>query len=396
MMKRNMRNIKFLVLISILFLAALQAAAQAPALVERVVEVKTGEKNPSLARTQLMNMAADKVSEELIKEIIGEQKVQKNRSMIMAKIVRKSASFLPFSKAGELQPVQGTEGFQMSVTLRANLDQLQALLLENGLFYDSDLAPAALPLIKWQDRVNSRGFAWWTESEPNFLSQESRVFEKSLQDAFLKSGFFVLRPQTFAYEDMLPREQRLESPPPDQIANWAQVWNAQILIQGHVQMLKGERTDAVQLDIRLTAVQALNNRVIAEVARKFETEPGAFEAVLGRKLKEVTPLLVTDLAAQVLEAWKQGTINSQLYRLKIAGKVSLPMQEGIKEGLRSKVREIKSVKERLISADTLVYEIDSSLTPPEIAKKLGELDLQGLKLVLDSVNEKEIVLKVKR
>lgn len=397
-MNRKIRNIKLLAMVFLLALgfAASVSDAQPQALIERVVEVQTAEKNPSLARTLLMNAAAERASEDLIKEIIGEQKFQKNRSMITAKVVKRSASYLPFSKAGELVPRAGAEGFEMSVTLRANLDQLQALLLENGLFYDSDSTPAALPVVRWQDRVGSRSYGWWMTAEPGFLSQESRVFEATLQEAFLKSGFFVLRPQTFAYEDMLTRDQQAESPAPDQVSTWAQAWNAQMVIQGQVQMSKGERTDTVLIDFRLTALQALNGRVIAEVARKFETEAGSFDAVVGRKLKEVTPGLAADLSSQVLEAWKQGTINSQLYRLKVAGRISLQQQEALKEVLRTKVREINSVKERLIASDSLVYEIDSAIAPNEIAKKVGEIDVQGLKLVVDSANEKEITLKVKR
>lgn len=373
------------------------AAAQ-DALVERVIEVQTSEKNPTAARAQLMNSAAEKVSETLIKEIIGEAKYSKNRALIQGKILKKSASFLPFSKAGELASTE--EGHRMSVTVRANLGILQGLLLENGLFYDTESTPSVLPVVKWNDRVHSKTYGWWmgpADPAKAFLSKESRQLENALQEAFLKSGFYIIRPQGLQYADLLGPETRIESPSLDQVGQWAQAWNAQIAVQGHVNLSKsGTRAEAVEVDIRLAAVQILNDRVVAEVARKFETEPGAFEAVTGRKLKEMTQALATDLSAQLLEAWKQGEINSQHYRLRVLGRMSLPAQERFKESLRGRVHEIKSVRERVIGPDEIVYEIASSIGPREIAKKAQDLSVMGARFELGQASENELVYKIKK
>jgi hypothetical protein len=379
-----------------LFLS-LSATAQSPNLVERVVEVKTEEKNPAVARPALMNAAAEKASEELIKEIIGEAKYSRNRSLIQSRILKRSASYLPFSKAGELKSLGEGAGFQMAVTVRANLDDLQRLLLENGLFYDTDSTPTVLPVIRWTDRVNSRNFGWWMAADPSkaFLSKESRLLENVFHETFLKSGFYLIRPQGLHYEDLLDGANG-ESPSSEETSSWAQAWNAQILLQGQVQLSKGERAESVAIDVRLSAVQVLNGRVVAEVARQFESDAGPFEMVADRKLKEVFDSMSSDLSAQLLEAWKQGTINSQLYRLKILGRLTLPAQEVFKDQIRNKVREIKSVRERLIEANQMVYEVDSSIPPTEIAKKLTELDIQGIQLAVDEASEKELVLKVKK
>lgn len=376
------------------------AFAQNVPLVERVIEVETKEKNPATARSLLMNQAAEKVSEDLIKEIIGEAKFARNRAMIQSKVMKKSASYLPFSKAGDLRQVG--DSFQMAVTVRASVDDLQKLLLENGLFYDADSTPSVLPLVKWVDRVRGRSFGWWMGAQAGadatkaFLVKESRSLETALHDAFLRSGFYVIRPQALRYEDLLGGDSRGENLRPDEASAWAQNWNAQVLIQGQLQFAKGERSDTVGIEARLTAVQVSNGRVIGEVARALETDSGAFEANVDRKLKDVLAPMASDLSAQLLEAWKQGTINSQLYRLKVAGRLTIPVQEQLKEVLRGKVREIKSVKERMIEADAITYELDSSINPAEIAKRLGELDVQGVRLVVDQANEKDLVLKLKR
>ena len=107
----------------------LLAGAQRAALVERIQEVQSRQKNPVLARQEMVNQATDRVSETLIKEIIGEAKFNRNKVLIQSKIIRNAARYIPFSKPSELQPLE-PEGFKMTVTLRANVDELQALLLE--------------------------------------------------------------------------------------------------------------------------------------------------------------------------------------------------------------------------------------------------------------------------
>jgi len=370
-------------------------------LVERVVEVQTSEANPAVARPQLMNQAAEKVSEDLIKEIIGEAKFSRNRALIQAKIMKRSASFLPFSKAGELTPQENNLGFKMNVTTRANVDDLQKLLLENGLFYDTEATPTVLPVVKWVDRLHSQQFGWWmSHAEDDVgkasLSKQSRALESALQTAFLKSGFYAIRPQALRYRDLLSPGDQSETVAPDSLTSWSQVWSAPVILQGQVQLSSASgRSDAVLIDVRLTALQTTNGRIVAQVGRQFETESGAFENVVDKKLKEVFETLPTDLANQLLEAWKQGAINSQLYQIKVLGRLNIPAQEAFKEALREKVREVKSVRERLIAGDEIIYEIDSSVAPAEIAKRLADgFEVQGIKLNVDQASEKDLTLHV--
>ncbi len=388
----------FLLMVTTLMTAVGSVAqAQGVILVERVIEVKTSEKNPALARPQLMNTANDEVSELLIKEIIGEAKFSRNRAILQQKVMKKAASYLPFSKAGELKETEN--GFQMAVTVRANLDDLQKLLLENGLFYETDSTPTVLPVVRWMDQVHSQRFGWWMGTpgaDRAFLAKESRFVESSIHAAFLKSGFYVIRPQILHYVDLLSASERSETPSPENVSNWARAWNAQVALQGQVTLAKGERSETTSIEIRLTAVQVVNQRVVAEVARQFESEPGVFGVVVDAKLNEAVASLSQDLASQVLEAWKQGTINSQRYRLRVLGRLPIPLQEGFKEALRNKTREIKFVRERLIASDEISYEIDASVSPIEIAKKLEGLEVDKVRFAVKSANEKELTLTVVR
>lgn len=380
----------------IVFLGLFVAKTFAGDLVERLVEVTTEEKNPAVARTQLMNQASEKVSEELIKELIGEARFVKNKSVIQTKIVKKSATFLPFVRAGELKAVL-PQGFQMAVTVKASLDDLEKALLVQGLFYESDSTPYLLPVIRWVDGTRNEQYGWWTQDlglTKLVLAKFSKGFEGALSQEFLKKGFLVLKPQAYSYVDALSGSVRSEPSFQDEISVWMQHWNSQMVLQGTVQIGAGTRSDTYNLVFRISVLHT-SGRVIAEVVRIYETESGPMERVVENKLKVAQAQVALELTNQTLEAWQQGAIHSQLYRVRIANRVPLKIQEQMKELLKSKVREIKSVKERIIDSSQLVYEIDSSLGPKDIAKKIGTFEIEGLVFVVDTATESELTLKIK-
>lgn len=368
-------------------------------MVERVVELESKEKNPVTARTILINQATEKVSEDMIKEIIGEGKYQRNKALIASKILKQSARFIPFSKPGDMKPLQ-PEGFRMSVALKVSVDDLQALLLENGLFYESDSTPVVLPVIRILDRVNGKVFSWWQDdgsAQKAFLHKENKNLEEGLKAAFLKNNFYLVKPSGVKLGVFIPQAFRSEALRFEDQQLLAQKLNAQIVIDGEIAFAKSqERSDAVSIEMKMTAVQVVNGRVIAEVTRQFETDGGAFEVVTDRKLKEVLDTVSADLSNQVLEAWQKGALGASLYRLSIRGRLPLQNQEAFKEALKSKVREVKNITERVISVDGLVYEVDSALGPKDLGLRLPKIEVGGLSLVLESSSETEVIYRVQR
>lgn len=385
----------------IALLLSLSAQAQKLELLERTAEVQTKEKNPVTARAALTSQATDKISEDLIKEIIGEAKYNRNRSLIQTKVIRHSARYVPFSKPGELKNLEPAgEGFKMAVTLRISVDDLQKLLLENGLFYESDATPVVLPTIKWVDRVGAKSFSWWSEAETTneaFLIKEAKTFEESMREQLFKKGFYSLRPLNLKFHSLIPSDFKGDSLRQEDGQAMAQGLGAQIVVEGQVLFLKSqERSDAFQVEMRLSAVQTVNGRVIAEVARQFETDGGAFDIVVAKKMREVREAVAVDLATQILDAWQKGALGGNLYKLVIRGRLPLKTQEAFKEALRNQVREIKNVRERLISADRLVFEVDSALGPKDLGLKAPQIEVGGIKLVLESSSESEAIYRVSR
>jgi hypothetical protein len=366
--------------------------------IERVVETQTKEKNPSLARSQLTTLAMEQLSFELIKEIIGESKLARNRSVIQNRIVKNSARYIPFTRPGELKALQ-PEGFSSSTLLRVNMAELQKMLLEQGLFYEQDGTPMVLPFILWSESVKGKTLAWWTQedfSDRGYLRTWAVNFEKVLSETLEENQFYMIRPQTWSSMYLLPSAFYQSSLRPQDLQAVAQHLGAQIYLQGAIGIQRVDGRDVYQIQIKISALQTLNGRTIADVVRVFSTDSGAFESVTARKLNEVAESVSEDLSKQVLEAWKRGSLGASVYRLSIRGHVPLQLQEPLKEALRTQAREIRSLRERVIAMDSLEFELDSSVTPEVLAERLKSVRVGNLKLSLQNVSESGLIMRVER
>jgi hypothetical protein len=170
----------------------------------------------------------------------------------------------------------------MTVSFRVSVPDLQKLLLENGLFYESDNAPTIVPLLRWQDRVQNLQYSWWKQKDAqpkNLLARLNKGMEQALASAFMKNQFYIMQAQqnrySFIFENVLSGDKVNSE-------DWsllADAVGAQIILDGDMQIRKStERSDAYLLDFRLTALQVMNSRSIADVSRQYETDVGAFDS----------------------------------------------------------------------------------------------------------------------
>lgn len=370
-------------IIMLLFSESVLAAS----LVEKSVEVSTKQKNSSLARKELMEAAQAKAIEEQVRETIGEERFAKYKSVIQNKIVKNSSRLIPFAKAGNMEP-EG-EGFKLKVLLRINPEEVDILLVQNGLFYEADVQPILLPIVSWNDGIDGEKAAWWSSSGTPFLNQANLELETALRNQFLKNGFFVLRPQAHnGRESSTVTSQNLSL---NEIQTLAASKGAQVVIQGEVKFSPNpSRSGAYVIDIKVSTLHVPRNRSLAQVVRRIETEPGSKVSAINPKLKEIFEMVATDLSGQTLEAWQKGSAQSNFYKITVNGGMTPPQQEAFREVFKNTIREVKTIRERWISAQSVVFEIDSVVNPREIAKRASELSLGNGKVVLKDVSETEL------
>lgn len=379
-----------LILIAVLLAGPLAFAQE---LIEKNVTGTSKLTNPTEARRDIQDQAAQQVTEDLAKEVLGEEKFLKNRSLILGKVARASARFIPFVKPGNLEPAP--EGQKMPVAMRVNVAAFRQVLQDNGLLNENDTAPVILPLVTFVDRQKGETERWWTSSSPKPLLQNmNRAFESSLRTAFVKSGFYLRRPQYDGLKNSTPRALRSENLGPEDVQLLADWFGAPLVLNGTVSVMRSATSSSLgRIEAKLTVVQTSNNRPIADVARVYETEAGTYEAVVERRWKDVVDALAADLAAQVLEAWQKGSVGSSQLKLVMEPRPKLPEIEALKEKLKSSSAGIRSVRERAVSAKQLVLEVDSPVSAEDLAKRLNGMDFNGRKFETSVDRDQSVKVK---
>lgn len=376
-------------LISLLVSLVCFAAQAQQELIDRTFSGSSNKKNAVEARREIQNQAASQITEEIVKELIGAERFQKNRSVIQNKIIKNSARFIPFSKNSEVK--QEGDEYKMSVSMRVSLRDLRMLLQENSLLSENDSVPVVIPAVVWVDRVNGQAYRWWTDSPNPFLVKESRVLEDALRAAFQKNNFYFIKPVEAGLGESVPSDFRVEKLREEDLQFLAQRFNAPLVIEGQVMISETDRR--AKIEIKLVAVQVSNGKTIADVVRKYESEFTHFENTVDAKLKEVGEALANDLANQVLEAWQKGSVGASTIRLTIRGRNVLPMMESLKDSIRSQVSLVKNIKERLVNSEEVSFEVDTTASTQELVPKLLGLQINGRKLTSVSSGQSEIVLQ---
>ena len=135
---------------------------------------------------------------------------------------------------------------------------------------------------------------------------------------------------------------------------------------------------------------------MAEVVRSFDTDPGDFRRVVRSKFIETSKKVSQDLASQLSEAWKSGTFGANLYRLTMKSKMRPKDIEDFKKTVVIRMREIKSMRERVLEAGKVTYEVDSSAVPQQLADAFKKRKFSQYKVEVDDVEPDGMTIEVSR
>ncbi|MGZ3747109.1 MAG: hypothetical protein ACXWRE_07070 [Pseudobdellovibrionaceae bacterium] len=372
------------------------AFAQTTDLIERSFLGTSNEKTPQAAKRDIQEQASKKISEDFIKELIGEERYAKNKTLIQNKVEKISNRYIPFAKSSEL--LQEGTNYKMTVVLKISLKELKTILQENSLLAENNTLPLALPLISFVDKVGLKTFRWWKQEEGDnktFLISQNRQFENALHGAFQKYNFYLIK--TIPLGLKIPTSYQNEHLSLDDMQFLSQYFGAPLMVEGQVLFSKSsDSSSRYQIEVKLMALQVSNGRPIADVSRKFETEMGVFEATVDKKIRETVDATAQELASQVYEAWQRGSLGTAILRLTFRGKIPFNQQEAFKEKLKSQVREIRNIRERSISWDSLAYEVETNLNPKDFSMKLSGLEQEGRKWNLLNVTDSEVTMQLQR
>lgn len=361
------------------------AGVGASGFVEKIYEGKAQTESPTQARRTIIDEATFKVSEEVTIALIGENRYKKNKSMIVDKIFRQAGRYIPVIKTGEL--VQGTEGQKLSVTLQVNTSVLEKLLQEQGVLYDNENAPMMIPFIAVVDQVRGESYRWWAAGSAAPLKSVSDYIETQLQKTLFGMGFYVQRPDAAGMRNLIPAGFQYENLTVEQIKILANRWNVPLALGGDLTIRK-ESTGEVIFDLQMSVTQVDSGRLLAQLSR--QNKLGRNETLENLNLKKSLSFVTQayrDLGQQMAEAWQRGVLTSTLVKLELKGPLPINKYGPFKEALKNSNRAIRWVRERMISSQGVLFELEINGNPTDLKRSLSQVTAGDLSFRLQGGDE---------
>jgi hypothetical protein len=351
--------------------AAEKSSSLSSGFVERVYEGTSKVEGAALARRKIIEEATFKVSEEIAQGILGEARYKKNKNVIVDKVFRQASRYVPVIKAGELLAVP--EGQKLSVTLQVNTKVLETLLQQQGVLFDNESAPMMIPFIAIDDQTKAESFRWWRAQNPVNLAPMAEFLESQLQKVLFAQGFYVQRPGASRMHLMVPKAFQQDLLTPEQIQALAGRWGIPLALIGDLTFNQNAGGEFV-IELHLSVNQIGTGRNLAQLYR--QSKLGRKENLENLNFKKSLAFVVEaykDLGQQMLEAWQRGVLTSTLVRLEVQGALPLSKYELFKDALKVANRSIRQVRERLITSQSVLFELEISGATGDISAGLGQI-----------------------
>jgi hypothetical protein len=384
----------WLAILCLVFLLPIFGYTQEVMDVSKVTSISVNEtSNP---KQDLFNKAIEIVTLEHVKILIGEDKTSRNLNTIKNKIIADSGKFILSIRGDQITNKGGQ--YEMAVAMKISLKGLRHQLLTQGLLYKTEGPPKILPVIVFTDRVNAQSYGWWFQApatQNRFLQELNEKFHSEMRDQFKSIGFFSMDPDAGKYSNSIPESFKTENLNRSDYLFMGEYFKSSVVLRGQVQLRAKKDSDNIFLiEVKLEAWHASNGRLMAELVRTYETEPGAFRNQIQKTFNSIAGRLAEDLGLQLSDAWKRGTFGASLLKLAVTGYTTPQLLEKFKQEVVIKMRDIKSLRERMIESGRVVYEVDSSALPQELAQSFQSVAFSQFKVKIEDVSTESITLKV--
>lgn len=362
--------------------------------VEMNITETTNTTNAATAKNEIVQKAMHSAAIQQVTQILGVDQYNAKKDAVRQNVLRKTNLFIPFYTTGALKEVP--EGYQMDVNLKLSTDSLKNLLLSTGILNSSTGSAMILPFIAIRDTVQSQSFSWWEEGDQSLiLNQVSQEIENIMYNSMSPQGLYIIRPVTFKMKNKLSTSSF--SSILDQMKGWAANEGAPLYLVGEVLFMNDQmKTGSTRVKIRLSAYQTSTGREVAEVVRSLGDIQGGFEMGVKTKIKELLKNSSEDLTALIKDFWQKGTFDSSAIKLAITGELNYKDLNNIKKYLQSNLKEIKDMREKLVEAGRVTFDIDFDGDIKVLGQKIKSLNPQGFSAQLVTVGSNEVVWDVKK
>ncbi|MBN8537264.1 MAG: hypothetical protein J0M15_09435 [Deltaproteobacteria bacterium] len=369
-------------------------------LIERSYTISSEKESLIEAKKEIMEKAVQSAVEDISRDIIGEERLTKNKTIFQTRVVSKASKFIPFSKVTEPEVLD--KKTTQTIFLKVSLQELKNILKENRILEEIDQKLNILPLVHFENMLSGKKYRWWSKQDEGW-KKISLSFESQLQKNLLKSGIFLQRPTFFEFQNSMPTIMAGEKWAMEDLIYLGKWYQSPFILEGSVSV-KNTNKKSIQnvLFMKLTLIQAQQGKVVLDIQRQYDLpvfkEDHKLETWIETKIAEEVDSISLDLSQQLDEILQRGILNTQKIRLQFK-MTSRPLRiENIKEKMKAFSSLIKNMREREITSQFVVYEVDFSGSVQELQNKILSSDFsfgELTKISLLKTNEKEMIFEIK-
>ncbi len=369
-------------------------------LIERSYTITSEKESLVEAKKEIMEKAIQSAVEDISRDIIGEERLTKNKAIFQTRVVSKASKVIPFSKVTEPEVID--KKTTQTIFLKVSLQELKNILKQNRILEEIDQKLIILPLVYFENILSGKKYKWWSKQDEGWR-KISLSFESQLQKNLLKSGLFLQRPTFFEFQNSMPDMMAAENWALEDLIYLGKWYQAPFILEGSV-LVKNPAKKSIQnvLFMQLTLIQAQQGKVVLDIQRQFDMpvfkEDHKLEAWIETKIAEEVDSISLDLSQQLDEILQRGILNAQKIRLQFK-MTPMPLRiENIKEKMKAYSSLIKNIREREITSQFVVYEVDFSGSVQELQNKILSSDFNFgdlVKISLLKTNEKEMIFEIR-
>ncbi len=383
-------NIWVMKFIVILALFGFQTAARE--LKDVSLQIQMSKKIGEGGKQEAFDEAIETATRSLAEDMLGAEKVAKTWEQSKPKILKNSTKYVVFIK-GSLSDPKVPDRLQ--VQMRLSPDALESVLRDAGLIGSETVR--VLPLVQFSDSGGSK-YIWWADISDGRSTSVAqgyfKIFFKQLNAQFKGKNVFVLEATSPSFRMGLPASYRMESLRKEDQMLFGQYLKADVILSGRVDVSKPRAdTSEQKIDLSLQLWQTKTGRTLVETARSVTVNADGPKAVQAA-LDQTQPQLFAELAGKLAEAVGGGGLNLSIVKISVEGGLS-PKQLTEFRKLLASVREIRSIRERLIEPTRTIFESESTVNASDLAKAIERSRFPQFKVDVASSQDDRLVLVVK-
>tara|TARA_B110001454_G_scaffold122549_1_gene114458 strand:- start:48610 stop:49782 length:1173 start_codon:yes stop_codon:yes gene_type:complete len=370
-------------------------------LLERSYTFESDKESPAEAKKEIQEKAIAQIVEELGNEVLGEARFAKNKKTLSATLANKSARFIPFSNITESK--QTDKILKQTLMFKINLAEFRNVLKSIGQLEEIDKNQSILPLVRYENAIQQKTSSWWNKDDDN-NSKSLSVMEEKLGEIFLRGGFYLAPAAQVGLSAALPTSYNKSQLNAEETLKLARLLQTPYVLSGHVLAKRSDRQmDQMRLEIHLNLIQAENGKMLADIKRIYDMplakDAGKLDSEISKKVADEAESIGGEIVSLMTDALQRGLVNSQKIRVKFIMASQPQKIELLKERVKAQSGNIKNVKEKSISANSIVYEVDFVGNIKDIQDKLLAMDVKSLsyaKVELTNTQPEEISFELKQ